>query len=101
MAARIAIFYLPPSTTVNRTTLRPIHQIDPDIRHAVFGNVGSMISFRVGAEDAPFLAAEFQPDISAEDLLNLPNHQIYLRLMIDGSPCRPFSANTISFGSPH
>lgn len=70
-----------------------LHQLEPDIRHAVLGNAGTLISFRVGAEDAPFLAREFQPKFDAEDLINLPNHRIYLRLMIDGMPSRPFSAS--------
>lgn len=68
--------------------------LEPDIRHAVLGNVGTLISFRVGAEDAPYLAKEFQPTFGVEDLVNLPNRHIYLRLMIDGTPSRPFSAQT-------
>ena len=76
-----------------------IHQLEPDIRHAVFGNAASMISFRVGAEDAPLLASEFQPRIGVEDLLNLPNQAIYLKLMIDGTPSKPFSATTITGGT--
>jgi hypothetical protein len=71
-----------------------LHQLELDIRSAVLGNAGTLISFRVGAEDAPYLAREFQPTVSVEDLLNLPNHHIYLRLMIDGAPSRPFSATT-------
>ncbi|HEX3663759.1 MAG TPA: type IV secretion system DNA-binding domain-containing protein [Rhizomicrobium sp.] len=69
-----------------------IHQLEPEIRHAVLGNAASVISFRVGAEDAPYLALEFQPRFGTEDLINLSNHDIYLRLMIDGTPSRPFSA---------
>ncbi len=71
-----------------------LEQIDADIRYAMLGNVGTLISFRVGAKDAPYLAREFYPDISQEDLLNLPNYHIVLRLMIDGAPSRPFSAET-------
>ena len=67
------------------------HQLEPDVRHAVLGNAGTLISFRVGPEDAPILAKEFQPTFDVEDLLNLPNHRIYLKLMIDGAPSRPFS----------
>jgi hypothetical protein len=74
-----------------------LHQLEPDIRHAVLGNAGTVISFRVGAEDAPFLAREFQPTFQLEDLLNLANREIYLRLMIDGTPSWPFSAQTIKF----
>ena len=71
-----------------------MHQLEPDIRHAVLGNVGTLISFRVGPEDASVLAAEFQPKIEIEDLLNLPNRGIYLKMMIDGTPSKPFSATT-------
>ena len=73
-----------------------IHQLEPDIRHAVFGNVGSVISFRVGAEDAPFLVREFHEKFTHADFLQLPNHRIYLKLMIDGTPSAPFSAATLA-----
>jgi len=72
-----------------------LQQIEPDILHAVLGNVGTVISFRVGAKDAPYMAREFYPDISQEDLIGLPNCHIYLKLMIDGAPSRPFSAVTL------
>lgn len=71
-------------------------QIDPDVRSAVIGNAGSLITFRVGADDAGSLARELQPTFDVEDLLNLPNRHFYTRLMIDGTPSRPFSARTIS-----
>jgi energy-coupling factor transporter ATP-binding protein EcfA2 len=72
-----------------------LNQLDSDVRHAVLGNAGTLISFRVGAEDAPFLAKEFQPTFDVLDLLNLPNYAMYLRLMIDGTPSTPFSATSI------
>lgn len=65
------------------------------MRDAVFGNVGTMISFRVGAEDAEFLEKEFQPDFMLNDLVNLPKYNFYIKLMIDGVVSRPFSAKTI------
>ncbi len=71
------------------------HQLEPEIRHAVLGNAGTLISFRVGPEDATILAKEFQPEFDVHDLLNLPNYGIYLKLMIDGQPGKPFSARTI------
>ena len=74
------------------------HQLEPDIRHAVLGNAGTLISFRVGPEDAAILAKEFQPKFEVEELLNLPNCGIYLKLMIDGEPAKPFSARTIEGG---
>ena len=72
-----------------------LHQLDPDIRHAVIGNAGTLISFRLGAADAGFIAREFEPVFERADLLNLPNHEIYLKLMIDGAPSKPFSATTL------
>jgi hypothetical protein len=76
-----------------------LHQLEPDILHAVLGNAGTLISFRVGAEDAPYLARELQPTFGVEDLINLPNRDFYLRLMIDGTPSRPFSARTLRLGT--
>lgn len=72
-----------------------LHQLEPDIRHAVLGNAGTMISFRVGAEDAPYLAREFNDVFGVTDLVQLPNYHVYLKLMIDGAPSLPFSATTI------
>ena len=71
------------------------HQLEPDVRHAVLGNAGTLISFRVGPEDAHLLAQEFQPTFDALDLINLPNRHFYLKLMIDGAPSKPFSAVTL------
>lgn len=71
-----------------------IDQIDERIRNAVFGNVGTMISFRVGAQDAKYLVREFSPQISESDFINLPKYSIYLKLMIDGATSKPFSAIT-------
>lgn len=65
------------------------------VRDAVFGNVGTMIIFRVGADDADFLEKEFEPEFMAQDLVNLPNYHVYLKLMIDGVTSRPFSASTL------
>lgn len=73
-----------------------LNQLEPEIRHAVLGNAGTLIAFRVGAEDAGYLAKEFQPTFEVEDLINLPNRDFYLRLMIGGTPSRPFSARTLA-----
>ncbi len=73
-----------------------LDQLEPEIRHAALGNAGTLISFRLGGKDAPFVAREFMPKFGAEDLVALPNHSIYLRLMIDGEPSKPFSAKTIT-----
>jgi len=72
-----------------------IEQLDERIRAAIFGNIGTIISFRIGAEDAKYLAQEFAPVFNEEDLINLPNFHIYLKLMIDGVTSQPFSAMTL------
>ena len=72
-----------------------LNQLRPEIRHAILGNAGTIISFRVGPEDAPFLAREFEPTFDRFDLINLPNHCFYIRLMINGAPSKPFSAETL------
>jgi hypothetical protein len=59
-------------------------------------NAGSIISFRVGVEDAPYLVREFHERFGEIDLLQLPNYRIYLKLMIDGAPSKPFSASTLA-----
>lgn len=72
-----------------------IEQMAEEVRSAVFGNVGTMITFRVGAYDADVLEKEFAPVFLAEDLVNLGFTQIYLKLMIDGVSSTPFSATTL------
>ena len=72
-----------------------IAQMEEKVRDAVFGNVGTMIAFRIGAEDAEFLEKEFAPELSVEDLVNLPKYHIYLKLMINGVTSRPFLAQTL------
>jgi len=65
------------------------------VRDAVFGNVGTMITFRIGAEDAEFLEKEFSPEFLAQDLVNLSKYNIYLKMIISGVVSRPFSAETL------
>jgi type IV secretory pathway TraG/TraD family ATPase VirD4 len=72
-----------------------LHQLDPDIRHAVLGNAATLIAFRLGAPDAAFIAREFNPVFTGTDVLKLPNYHIYLKLLIDGEPSKPFSATTL------
>ncbi len=72
-----------------------IEQLDEKIKGAIFGNVGTIISFRVGIDDAKYLAGEFYPVFNENDLINLPNYHIYLKLMIDGTTSKPFSAVTL------
>ncbi|MFP4022224.1 MAG: type IV secretion system DNA-binding domain-containing protein [Candidatus Paceibacterota bacterium] len=72
-----------------------IEQMAEEVKEAVFGNVGTLASFRVGAYDAEVLEKEFAPKFVAEDLVNLGFAQIYLKLMIDGISSAPFSATTL------
>lgn len=72
-----------------------IEQMSEEVRAAVFGNAGTMITFRVGAYDAEVLEKEFAPQFTAEDIVNLGMYQMYLKLMIDGVGSVPFSATGI------
>ena len=72
-----------------------IEQLGDVVKAAVFGNVGTMVVFRIGAEDADFLEKEFSPTFIPEDLVALPNYHVYLKLMIDGVTSDPFSATTL------
>jgi len=71
-----------------------LSQLDDQVRDAILGNAGTMIAFRVGAENAEILEREFEPEFSATDLLSLPNYSIYLKLMVMGEVSRPFSGET-------
>lgn len=72
-----------------------LDQLDPAILHAVLGNAGTLIAFRLGARDAGEIAHEFEPVFTQHDLLTLPNHDIYLKLMVDRVPSRPFSGTVM------
>lgn len=72
-----------------------ITQLDEKVQDAIFGNAGTIISFRVGATDAEFLEKEFEPVFMMNDLVNLPKYNIYLKLMIDGIAGDAFSATTL------
>ncbi len=71
-----------------------IGQLSEDISKAVFGNVGSMISFRVGAEDAEFLEKQFSPIFSAHDLINVDNYKCFSKILMNNKTVTPFSMNT-------
>lgn len=73
-----------------------IAQMEDVVREAVFGNVGTIITFRVGAQDAGFLEKELNPPFEANDIINLDRQQIYLKMTIDGRTSAPFSAKTIT-----
>jgi flagellar biosynthesis GTPase FlhF len=66
------------------------------VRDAIFGNVGTLACFRVGATDAEFLEKEFMPEFVQNDLVNLAKFNVYMKLMIDGVANRPFSAETLT-----
>ncbi len=72
-----------------------IEQLDEKVSAAVFGNVGTIMCFRVGAADGEALEAEFTPQFTPEDLVNLPKYNAYLKLMIDGVASDPFSVTTL------
>jgi hypothetical protein len=71
-----------------------IAQLPEEIRDAVFGNVGTIASFRVGAEDAQFLEKEFEPIFNSQDLMNIDNFNFYIKMMIDGQTSKPFNIKT-------
>jgi CxxC-x17-CxxC domain-containing protein len=69
-----------------------MEQLTDEVKAAVFGNVGTLVAFRVGAVDAEELVKEFTPIFEEEDILNLPKYEFYIKLMIDGVASSPFSA---------
>jgi hypothetical protein len=73
-----------------------LSQLLPEIRDAIFGNVGTIIAFRVGAADAAYLEREFARVVCAEDLIALERYHVCVRLQIDGEQSRPFSAITLA-----
>ncbi len=77
-----------------------IAQMSETVRDAVFGNVGSMISFRVSADDAPFLAKQFEPQFEAADLLQMHNRNFIINMVIHGEKTPAFSATTLALPTP-
>ena len=72
-----------------------IAQLTEKIRDAVFGNVGTQVDFRVGAQDAEFLVKQFEPVFSQNDLLNIDNYNAYVKLLIKGQTSKPFNIRTL------
>ena len=70
-----------------------IGQMDEEVKNAVFGNVGTPISFRVGVTDAAYLQREFQPVFSESDLINVERFHAYVKTIVDGEPVPPFSVD--------
>ena len=71
-----------------------IAQLTEKIRDAVFGNVGNIISFRVGAQDAEFLVKQFTPVFSENDLINIDNFNAYVKILVNGQTAKPFNIKT-------
>jgi hypothetical protein len=79
-----------------------ISQLTEEIRDAVFGNVGTIVSFRVGTNDAEFLSKQFTPVFDIDDLQRIPNHNTVMRMLIGGVPTQPFSMATLPpLGEPN
>lgn len=72
-----------------------VAQLEEEIRDAVFGNVGTLSCFRIGAQDAEFVGKEFEPTYSQSDLLNIDKYHAYIRLIIDKTPTKPFNIETV------
>lgn len=68
--------------------------MDEEIKNAIFGNVGTIASFRVGVTDANYLQHEFQPTFNENDLINIDRFNAYMRTIVGGEPVRPFSLDT-------
>ncbi|MFN4181075.1 MAG: type IV secretory system conjugative DNA transfer family protein, partial [Candidatus Paceibacteria bacterium] len=82
-------------TVAHQYTAQLVTKESSSMRDSIFGNVGTMIIFRTGAEDTKYLEKEFDPEFTPSDIVNLPNYKVYLKLMINGITSRPFSAKTI------
>ena len=77
-----------------------ISQMSDTVRNAVFGNVGTIISFRVSADDAPILAKQFEPQFEANDLLQMHNRHFIINMVINGEKTPAFSATTLTLPPP-
>lgn len=72
-----------------------IAQLDQNIRDAVFGNVGSICSFRIGAEDAEYLEKQFAPVFTAKDIMNIDNRNAIVKMLVNGKPAKAFNIRTL------
>jgi len=79
-----------------------VAQLEEKIRDAVLGNVGTMVSFRIGAPDTEVIGKEFAPAVSENDLLNIENRNAYIKLMVDGAATKPFNLTALPpMGTPN
>jgi hypothetical protein len=74
-----------------------IDQLTPEIKNSVFGNVGTLATFRVGSNDAEYLAKQYAPVFDANDMVRLDNFHAYVKLLAGGKPIPPFSIETLAF----
>jgi len=73
-----------------------IAQLEEKIKNSVFGNVGSIAAFRVGAEDAEYLEKQFSPVFTTKDIMNIDNRNAYLKMLSNGKPIKPFNIETLA-----
>jgi DNA helicase HerA-like ATPase len=74
-----------------------IAQLQEKIRDSVFGNVGSMVVFRIGADDAQYLVKQFEPVFSERDLISIDNLNAYVKLLVRGQTTVPFNIHTLLY----
>lgn len=80
---------------INQLVVSKFGNQSTEIRDAVFGNVGTMCSFKVGADDAEYLSKEYAPDLTEQDVIGISNYKMYMKLNINNTTSRPFSVATI------
>ena len=80
---------------IGQLTVSKFGSTSTAIRDAVFGNVGTMLSFKIGAEDAEYMAKEYSPVLSEHDVIGIANYKAYIKLNINNTTSRPFSMETI------
>lgn len=80
---------------IGQLTVSKFGNSSTKIRDAVFGNAGTIVSFKVGAEDGEYLEKEYSPVLSQQDIIGIAKYKAYIKLSIDNSPTRPFSLQTI------
>lgn len=80
---------------IGQLTVTKYGKTTTGIRDAVFGNAGTLVAFKIGAEDGEYMAKEFAPVLSEQDLINISNYKAYVKLSINNAPSRPFSMESI------
>ena len=80
---------------IGQLTVSKFGQTSTQIRDAVFGNVGTLQSFKIGADDAEYIAKEYAPVLTEQDVIGIANYKAYMKLYVNGATSRPFSLETI------